>query len=479
MLYYRMDSETHRVVTEYAFMLLTVEASSAQEPLFINQVPSEYIEQVVSMATELDRVVRRRRAHHLSSPWNIFEQLRRVRHEVVKGKLTSYSASLLGEALHSLQDACTPPSRLRKLHDRVEGEARKLQSALHQVHVELPKPVGRNALWQTLSQLDYGVSGSEALGCAVAYTFAALYAVFAPREAPDHLLAEAKKLRDAFAGWRLALYLILAFAAIALYTFITLAALALSLFTGGLLLAALFPLFFLQAFKAFGTLTRDLDKFLRNLHTATNLAYAAIFANIFIVLPASFLATPPPANLATAFLASANTLPYIALAKIPSRKKSYKVVEKELDWFIWREPGRSPRAETPQARAPLPEKAAVRAGAKDTERGEHAPSPSSLERAAEGSGLQERAEPFLYEAKVYINNQVLIPAEMVRALRLQNARIACITLEYKGAEIVFNAELLRTRHTDSRQFTIPKSVRDKYGIAPGAWVKVKKIEAVR
>jgi len=68
---------------------------------------------------------------------------------------------------------------------------------------------------------------------------------------------------------------------------------------------------------------------------------------------------------------------------------------------------------------------------------------------------------------------------VVRALRLQNARIACITLEYKGVEIMFNAELLRTRHTVSRQFTIPKSVRDKYGIAPGAWVKVKKIEAVR
>jgi len=39
--------------------------------------------------------------------------------------------------------------------------------------------------------------------------------------------------------------------------------------------------------------------------------------------------------------------------------------------------------------------------------------------------------------------------------------------------------LLRTRHTDSRQFTIPKSAREKYGILPGATVKVKKIEAIR
>jgi hypothetical protein len=50
---------------------------------------------------------------------NVFEKLRRVRREVVKGELSSYSASLLGEALHSLQDAYTPSSRLRRLHDRV------------------------------------------------------------------------------------------------------------------------------------------------------------------------------------------------------------------------------------------------------------------------------------------------------------------------------------------------------------------------
>ena len=100
-------------------------------------------------------------------------------------------------------------------------------------------------------------------------------------------------------------------------------------------------------------------------------------------------------------------------------------------------------------------------------------------KAAEESERKKSVERLPYEAEVYINNQVPIPAKVVRALGLQNARIAYITLEYKGAEIVFNAELLRTRHTVSRQFTIPKSVRDKYGIAPGAWVKVKKIEGVR
>lgn len=168
---------------------------------------------------------------------------------------------------------------------------------------------------------------------------AAPYAVFAPREAPDYLLAEAKKLKAAFAGRRLALYPFLAFAAIALYTFIALAALALSLSTQGLLLGLLSPLFFIQAFKSFGTLARDLDKFVRNLHTATNLAHAAIFANIPIVLPLSLFATPQSVSLGFAFFATVNTLPYIALAKIPSRMQSYKAIEKELDWFIWREPG--------------------------------------------------------------------------------------------------------------------------------------------
>lgn len=89
------------------------------------------------------------------------------------------------------------------------------------------------------------------------------------------------------------------------------------------------------------------------------------------------------------------------------------------------------------------------------------------------------AEEIPYEAKVYLNNQVLIPANLVRALGLQEARGARITLEYGEKELTIDVRLLRTRHTDSRQFTIPKSVREKYGILPGTTVKVKKIEAVR
>jgi len=91
----------------------------------------------------------------------------------------------------------------------------------------------------------------------------------------------------------------------------------------------------------------------------------------------------------------------------------------------------------------------------------------------------ESVEGVPYEAKVYLNNQVLIPASLVRALGLQEARSARITLEYGEKELTIDVRLLRTRHTDSRQFTIPKSAREKYGILPGATVKVKKIEAIR
>jgi bifunctional DNA-binding transcriptional regulator/antitoxin component of YhaV-PrlF toxin-antitoxin module len=116
---------------------------------------------------------------------------------------------------------------------------------------------------------------------------------------------------------------------------------------------------------------------------------------------------------------------------------------------------------------------------RDTKRASLTLSVPPSRKVVEESERKKSVERLPYEVKVYINNQVLIPAELVRALGLQDARVARITLEYNGVEIVFNAELLRTRHTDSRQFTIPMSIREKYGIAPGAWVKVKKIEAIR
>ncbi len=72
-----------------------------------------------------------------------------------------------------------------------------------------------------------------------------------------------------------------------------------------------------------------------------------------------------------------------------------------------------------------------------------------------------------YRTKIYINNQVLLPARLVRALGIEWVRYADITIRHGGRIIeLSNALLLRTRHTASRQFTIPKDVRERFGIRP-------------
>jgi len=72
-----------------------------------------------------------------------------------------------------------------------------------------------------------------------------------------------------------------------------------------------------------------------------------------------------------------------------------------------------------------------------------------------------------YTAKVYINNQVLLPAGLVRALGIEGVRYADVVIRHGNVVTVLKrVKLLRTRHTASRQFTIPREVREKYGIKP-------------
>ncbi len=83
-----------------------------------------------------------------------------------------------------------------------------------------------------------------------------------------------------------------------------------------------------------------------------------------------------------------------------------------------------------------------------------------------------------YRVKVYINNQVLIPAKLVRALKITDLRYARVKFRVvKNGAIVElpRVKLLRTRNTDSRQFTIPKEVREKYDIKPNDEVEVLEI----
>ncbi|OYT61631.1 MAG: AbrB family transcriptional regulator [Thermofilum sp. ex4484_15] len=84
-----------------------------------------------------------------------------------------------------------------------------------------------------------------------------------------------------------------------------------------------------------------------------------------------------------------------------------------------------------------------------------------------------------YKVTVYINGQVLIPANLVKRLKLGGASYARITIAYQGRKIVIDrAKLLRTRHTFSRQFTLPKRIRMETGIKPGDILEVLDIRAV-
>ena len=91
-------------------------------------------------------------------------------------------------------------------------------------------------------------------------------------------------------------------------------------------------------------------------------------------------------------------------------------------------------------------------------------------------GLEIESLP--YEIAVYVNNQVLIPARLVKKLGIGEYWHAVITIEYRGRTETFKARLLRTRNTLSRQFTIPKEVRSKLGIEAGSVIRVLKIEPV-
>ncbi|WP_291766266.1 AbrB/MazE/SpoVT family DNA-binding domain-containing protein [Caldivirga sp. UBA161] len=84
-----------------------------------------------------------------------------------------------------------------------------------------------------------------------------------------------------------------------------------------------------------------------------------------------------------------------------------------------------------------------------------------------------------YRVKVYSNFQVLIPASLVRVLDIANLRYANITFRFNNiTETIEGARLLRTRHTDSRQFTIPKELRERYGIRPGDYIEIISIKPI-
>ncbi|GAB6947886.1 hypothetical protein JCM16161A_20160 [Vulcanisaeta sp. JCM 16161] len=85
-----------------------------------------------------------------------------------------------------------------------------------------------------------------------------------------------------------------------------------------------------------------------------------------------------------------------------------------------------------------------------------------------------------YRTKIYINNQVLLPAKLIRMLGIEWARYADITIRHNDRVITLKrVALLRTRHTASRQFTIPREVRERYGIMPLDDVEILNITPIR
>ncbi len=85
-------------------------------------------------------------------------------------------------------------------------------------------------------------------------------------------------------------------------------------------------------------------------------------------------------------------------------------------------------------------------------------------------------EKLPYTIRVYSNYQVLIPARLVRKLNIQKYKFAKIKLRINNETIEINARLLRTRFTDSRQFTIPKEIRERFNIKPGDHVEILDIK---
>ncbi|HDH07095.1 MAG TPA: AbrB/MazE/SpoVT family DNA-binding domain-containing protein, partial [Thermoproteales archaeon] len=84
-------------------------------------------------------------------------------------------------------------------------------------------------------------------------------------------------------------------------------------------------------------------------------------------------------------------------------------------------------------------------------------------RGAKGYNIQSLP----YKTRVYINNQVLIPAQLARKLNLKRFTYARITLRHNDRNITIKVKLIKFRNTDSLQFTILKDVRRKYGIISG------------
>ncbi|WP_243670348.1 AbrB/MazE/SpoVT family DNA-binding domain-containing protein [Vulcanisaeta sp. JCM 16161] len=69
-------------------------------------------------------------------------------------------------------------------------------------------------------------------------------------------------------------------------------------------------------------------------------------------------------------------------------------------------------------------------------------------------------------SKVYVNNQVLVPARVVKCLGIKDVDYVDVVIKYGGEVIELRGvKLLRSvKGGASRQFTIPRDIRERFGI---------------
>jgi hypothetical protein len=94
-------------------------------------------------------------------------------------------------------------------------------------------------------------------------------------------------------------------------------------------------------------------------------------------------------------------------------------------------------------------------------------------------GREINVEGLPYRTRVYINNQVLLPSGLIRLLGIEDALYADIIIRHGGKVIeIRGVRLLRNRRAMSRQFTIPREVRDRYGIRPLDEIEIVSVKPV-
>lgn len=94
-----------------------------------------------------------------------------------------------------------------------------------------------------------------------------------------------------------------------------------------------------------------------------------------------------------------------------------------------------------------------------------------------GRGIKTNGLP--YRTRVYINNQVLIPSSIIKSLGIEKCLFVNVVIRHGDSIIRINGvRLLRNRRAFSRQFTIPREIREAFNIMPLDEIEIMHIEPI-